>query len=140
MKIMGLEGKASNEYWKGVKHFVPKEICFESRTKKPTDLLNSMLNYGYAILSSEITKSILVNGLDPYCGLLHFDMDNRTSLTFDLIEPFRQQIVDKTVISLVNRKQVTLEDMDKRNNTIKLKARKLIVEILYPICPIKTRG
>ena len=60
---MGLEGKASNEYWKGVKHFVPKEICFESRTKKPTDLLNSMLNYGYAILASEITKSILVMDL-----------------------------------------------------------------------------
>ena len=128
MKIMGLEGKASNEYWKSVKHFVPKDICFESRTKKPTDLLNSMLNYGYAILASEITKSILVNGLDPYCGLLHFDMNNRTSLTFDLIEPFRQQIVDKTVFSLVNRKQVTVEDMDKRNNTIKLEARKLIVE------------
>jgi len=34
MKIMGLEGKASNEYWKGVKHFIPKEINFESRTKK----------------------------------------------------------------------------------------------------------
>ena len=128
MKIMGIEGKASNEYWKGVKHFVPNEINFESRTNKPTDILNSMLNYGYAILASEITKSILVNGLDPYCGLLHFDMDNRTSLTFDLIEPFRQQIVDKTVISLINRKQVTLDDMDKRNNTIKLKARKLIVE------------
>ena len=125
---MGLEGKASNEYWKGVKHFVSKDISFESRTKRPTDLLNSMLNYGYAILASEITKSILVNGLDPYCGLLHFDMDNRTSLTFDLIEPFRQQIVDKTVISLINRKQVTLDDMDKRNNTIKLEARQLIVE------------
>jgi len=87
-----------------------------------------MLNYGYAILASEITKSILVNGLDPYCRLLHFDMDNRTSLTFDMIEPFRQQIVDKTVISLINRKQVTLDDIDKRNNTIKLEARKLIVE------------
>ena len=131
MKIMGLEGKASNEYWKGVKYFVPKEINFKSRTKKPSDLLNSMLNYGYAILASEITKSILVNGLDPYCGLLHFDMDNRTSLTFDLIEPFRQQIVDKTVISLVNRKQVTIDDMDKRNNTIKLEARKLIVEKIF---------
>ena len=128
MKIMGIEGKASNEYWKGVKHFVPNEINFESRTNKSTDILNSMLNYGYAILASEITKSILVNGLDPYCGLLHFDIDNRTSLTFDLIEPFRQQIVDKTVISLINRKQVTLDDMDKRNNTIKLKTRKLIVE------------
>lgn len=44
MKIMGIEGKASNEYWKGVKHFVPNEINFESRTNKSTDILNSMLN------------------------------------------------------------------------------------------------
>ena len=128
MKIMGLEGKASNEYWGGIKYFIPSEICFVSRTKKPTDLLNSMLNYGYAILASEITKSILINGLDPYCGFLHFDRYGRTSLTFDLIEPFRQQIVDKTVIGLINRKQITVEDLDKRNNTIKLGARKLIVE------------
>lgn len=127
MKIMGLEGKASKEYWSGVKHFIPSEIGFDQRTKKPTDLLNSMLNYGYAILASEITKSILVNGLDPYCGFLHFDMDRRTSLTFDLIEPFRQQIVDKTVIGLINRKQVTIKDMDKRNNTLRLEARKVIV-------------
>lgn len=55
-------------------------------------------------------------------------MDGRTSLTFDLIEPFRQQIVDKTVIGLVNKKRITLDDMDRRNNTIKLEARKLIVE------------
>ena len=128
MTIMGLEGKASNEYWTAVKYFVPKEIGFSSRTKKPTDLLNSMLNYGYAILASEITKSILINGLDPYCGFLHFDMNNRTSLTFDLIEPFRQQIVDKTVIGLINRKQVTINDIDKRNNTIKFEARKIIIK------------
>ena len=43
MKIMGIEGKASNEYWKGVKHFVPNEINFESRTNKPTDILNVKL-------------------------------------------------------------------------------------------------
>ena len=128
MKIMGLEGKASNEYWAGVKHFIPSEIGFESRTKKPTDLMNSMLNYAYAILASEITKSILLEGLDPYCGFLHFDMNGRTSLTFDLIEPFRQQIVDKSVISLINRKQVGINDLDRRNNTIKLEARKVIIE------------
>lgn len=127
LQIMGIEGKASNDYWMCVKYFIPKEIGFTSRTKKPTDLLNSMLNYGYAILASEITKSILLNGLDPYCGLLHYDMDMRTSLTFDLIEPFRQQIVDKTVISLINRKQVKTDDIDNRNNLIKLEARKLIV-------------
>ena len=127
MQIMGIEGKSSNDYWNSVKYFIPKEIGFEARTKKPTDLLNSMLNYGYAILASEITKSILLNGLDPYCGFLHYDMTNRTSLTFDLIESFRQQIVDKSVISLINRKQVTIDDLDKRNNLLKLESRKLIV-------------
>lgn len=65
MKIMGLEGKASNEYWNAVKYFLPREIGFEKRTKQPTDLLNSMLNYGYAILASQITRSILVSGLVP---------------------------------------------------------------------------
>ena len=72
--IMGLEGKASNEYWRAVKYFIPNNIGFEKRIKKPTDLLNSMLNYGYAILASEITKSILLIGLDPYCGFLHYDI------------------------------------------------------------------
>lgn len=127
MKIMGCEGKASYEYWSAIRLLIPSEIGFEKRTKKPTDLLNSMLNYGYTILASEITKSILTNGLDPYCGFLHFDMDKRTSLTYDLIEDFRQQIVDKTVIHLINRKRVTTNDLDKRNNSIKLEKRKLIV-------------
>ena len=126
MKIMGCEGKASYEYWSGIKLLVLPDIGFEQRNQKPTDILNSMLNYGYAILAGEITKSILLNGLDPYCGFLHFDRDNRTSLTYDLIEDFRQQIVDKTVINLINKKQITVNDLDKRNNSIKLDKRKVI--------------
>ena len=131
IQIMGLEGKASNEYWSCIKYFIPEEIGFKSRTQKPTDLLNSMLNYGYAILASEITKSILLKGLDPYCGFLHYDMDKRTSLTFDLIEPFRQQIVDKSMIALINRKQITKTDIDKRNNLIKLDARRIIANKIF---------
>ena len=56
---------------------------------------------------------------------LHFSRDNRTSLTYDLIEDFRQQIVD-TVINLINKKQTTVDDLDKRNNSIKLNKRKVI--------------
>ena len=115
---MGCEGKASYEYWSGIKLLVPPAIGFEQRNQKPTDILNSILNYGYAILAGEITKSILLNGLDPYCGFLHFDRDNRTSLTYDLIEDFRQQIVDKTVINLINKKQITVNDQI--NETIQL--------------------
>lgn len=58
-------------------------------------------------------------------------MDKRTSLTFDLIEPFRQQIVDKSMIALINRKQITKTDIDKRNNLIKLDARRIIANKIF---------
>ena len=67
-----------------------------------------------------------------YCGFLHYDMLNRTSLTFDLIEPFRQQIVDKTVIGLINRKQIKKQMiLIKGNNLIKLEARKIIISKIF---------
>ena len=46
-------------------------------------------------------------------------------MIYDLIEDFRQQIVD-TVINLINKKQTTVDDLDKRNNSIKLNKRKVI--------------
>ena len=127
LKIMGIEGKASNEYWNAITKLLPKEFGFEGRNKSnPFDITNAMLNYGYAILASQITKNLVLNGLDPFCGFLHFDRDKRTSLTFDLIEEFRQQLVDKVIFSLLNTNQVSVDDLDKRNNSIKLEKRKLI--------------
>jgi len=57
--------------------------------------------------------------LDPCCGFLRSDLNTRKSLTYDIIEEFRQQIVDKTVFSLTNRKQITEDDIDKRTNLLK---------------------
>ena len=89
-KIMGFEGIASVNYWEAVSLLLPDEINFKNRNQKPeNDVVNSMLNYGYAILASEIAKNIVTLGLDPYCGLLHADLKRRQSLIFDLIEEFR---------------------------------------------------
>ena len=85
-----------------------------------------MLNYGYAILSSQITIKILEAGLNPDIGLLHADLNYRHSLTYDLIEEFRQQIVDKTMISLINNRQIKIEDY--QNQLITLDKRKIIIE------------
>ena len=48
-------------------------------------------------------------------------------MTFDLIEEFRQQLVDKVIFSLINTGQVTNDDLDKRNDSISLEKRKLII-------------
>ena len=132
---MGFEGITSVNYWKGVSLLLPEDINFKNRNQKPkNDVVNSMLNYGYAILASEIAKNIVIHGLDPYCGFLHSDLKRRQSLIFDLIEEFRQQIVDKTVFKLVNNNQIDETDIDKRNNSLKLESRKLLAsEIMAKI-------
>jgi CRISPR-associated protein Cas1 len=127
--IRGIEGETSKIYWESIKELTPKEINFQNRDQKPkNDLLNAMLNYGYSILASEITRIIVQEKLDPYCGLLHSDLKGRTSLTYDLIEEFRQQITDKSVLSLINNKQIKIDDLDKRTDKLKIDARKLLAK------------
>ncbi|MBQ6220309.1 MAG: CRISPR-associated endonuclease Cas1 [Methanosphaera sp.] len=127
--IRGIEGETSKIYWACIKELTPKEINFQNRNQKPrNDLLNAMLNYGYSILASEITRIILQEKLDPYCGLLHSDLKGRTSLTYDLIEEFRQQITDKSVLSLINNRQIKIDDIDKRSNRLKIEARKVLAQ------------
>ncbi len=126
-RIMGMEGNCSAYYWNSISFLLPQTINFKKRNQKPQeDVTNSMLNYGYAILASQITENILTKGLDPYCGFLHVDMNKRTSLTYDIIEEFRQQIVDKTVFKLINNNQIDENSIDKRNNSLKFEYRKIL--------------
>ena len=128
--IMGIEGQASAEYWTALSDVVDDKWGFSNRSGRyAQDPINSLLNYGYAILESEIWKSIYLAGLDPYCGFLHSERYGRASLVFDLIEEFRQQIVDKTVLSIVNKNSVSLEDFEFKENSIIIKdnARRLII-------------
>lgn len=133
-KIFGVEGQASVEYWAGIKQIIDDYWEFNNRSKRyAKDPVNSMLNYGYAILQGEIWRAIYLASLDPYCGFLHTDKYGRVSLVFDLIEEFRQQIVDKTVLSLINRKQFTLDDFQFKDDMIFLleNARKKLISSIY---------
>ena len=128
--IMGIEGQASAEYWTALSDVVDDKWGFSNRSGRyAQDSINSLLNYGYAVLESEIWKSIYLAGLDPYCGFLHSERYGRASLVFDLIEEFRQQIVDKTVLSIVNKNSVSLEDFEFKENSIIIKdnSRRLII-------------
>ena len=46
---------ASAEYWQGFRYVIGDDFDFLNRSGRgATDIVNSMLNYSYAILSSEI--------------------------------------------------------------------------------------
>ena len=129
-KIMGIEGQASVEYWAGFADVLAEKWNFNGRSGRGAqDPVNSLLNYGYAVVESEIWKSIYLAGLDPYCGFLHSERYGRASLVFDLIEEFRQQIVDKTILSIVNMNQVDTDDFEDKGNIMLMndKSRRLVI-------------
>jgi CRISPR-associated protein Cas1 len=51
--------------------------------------LNSLLNYGYAVLLSTVLQKLFAVGLDPTWGLSHAPRERATPLAYDLMEPFR---------------------------------------------------
>lgn len=84
------------------------EVEFYSRVKKgASDLVNSMLNYGYSLLYPRIWQAILKKRLHPYVGLVHYSEGN-PNLVFDVIELFRSQAVDRVVISMIQKKEHTV--------------------------------
>ncbi|MBM7644541.1 CRISPR-associated protein Cas1 [Scopulibacillus daqui] len=101
--ILTLEAHAAKQYWKCIQIVLSDKWPFPSRNKNSNDEVNMMLNYGYAILRSRISSSILRAGLEPYAGFIHIDRSGRPSLVLDVMEIFRPAIVDRVVISLVTR-------------------------------------
>ena len=68
-----------------------------------------MLNYGYAILESEVKKDLNSIGLDPSISFLHELSNSRASLVYDIQELYRW-LVDLSVIQLLEEKKLKKAD------------------------------
>ena len=58
--------------------------------------INSLLNYGYAILRSATARALVIAGLTPSLGLFHHHRSNAFPLADDMMEPYRP-FVDEIV-------------------------------------------
>jgi CRISP-associated protein Cas1 len=107
--LLALEGGAGRQYWTGVRALLDGHALFEAREHRGApDAVNSALNYGYGILYMQVWGAIMNAGLEPFAGFLHVDRPGKPSLVLDLIEEFRQPIVDRAVIASLT-KGLTLE-------------------------------
>jgi CRISPR-associated protein Cas1 len=69
----------------------------------PTDPVNALLSFGYALLLNDIVAAVYRIGLDPALGFFHTVDYGRPSLALDLEEEFRPVIVDALTLSLVRQ-------------------------------------
>ena len=111
-QLLNLEGRAGRLYWQAMRELLIANVEWGGReTRGATDLVNSLLNYGYGVLYTQIQQAIILAGLDPYAGFVHVDRSGKTSLVFDLIEEFRQPVVDRTIFALLNKgRDLQIED------------------------------
>lgn len=85
------------------------------RTRRPPlDPVNALLSFLYALLLSDCTAAAQGVGLDPQVGFLHALRPGRPSLGLDLMEELRPVLADRLTLTLINRRQLTEKDFDRR--------------------------
>jgi len=108
--VRGLEGVAAKDYFAVLPLLVKREektFAFEGRNRRPPrDPFNALLSFGYALLMQDCAGALAGVGLDPAVGFLHEDRPGRLSLALDLMEELRIPVVDRLVLSLINRGQI----------------------------------
>ena len=108
--LMGIEAAGAQLYWEYIRSLVADdEIGFLRREQQgATDLMNCMLNYGYAILYSRVWQALLAHKLNPSDSLIHVRQPGKPTFVYDVIELFRAQSVDRVVISLIQKHEPLL--------------------------------
>lgn len=83
------------------------------RIRKADHPINAMLNYGYAVLESQIRLAVVARGYATYFGIFHGKYEERPSYVLGLIEPHRPE-VDKAVLEIELNERFSVKDFNIR--------------------------
>lgn len=131
-KLIHLEAQGAELYWNYIQELVKDDdVGFIHRERHgATDLVNSLLNYGYAILYTRVWRCVLSQKLNPTEGVIHAAQPGKPTFVYDIIELFRAQAVDRVVISLIQKKEpLNLHQSLLDNDTKKLLVQNLAERI-----------
>lgn len=113
-QLRGIEGDAANTYFAVFPQLIlnqKNDFIFKGRNRRPPkDAVNAMLSFVYTLIANDVAAALETIGLDPYVGFLHTLRPGRTSLALDIMEELRAYLGDRLVLSLINRRQVSIKD------------------------------
>ena len=127
--LVGNESQGAIKYWAYIRElFRDDEVGFVKRERKgATDLVNCMLNYGYAILYTRVWQALLGAKLNPFDSIIHVRQSGKPTFVYDVVEMFRSQVVDRVVISLIQKgKNLKIEKGLLDNDTRRLLAKSIL--------------
>lgn len=150
--LLGVEGAAARAYFGAFPTMLAddrslpgKPFAFEGRNRRPpTDPVNCLLSFVYALLLKDLVATCVGVSLDPYIGVFHRPRFGRPALALDLAEEFRPLIGDSVVVNLINNGEVKGSDFttraggvsltdDGRKAVLSAYERRIEVEVTHPI-------
>lgn len=105
VNLVGREAQGAVKYWGYIRELLSDdEVGFDRREHSGAkDLVNCMLNYGYAILYSRVWQALLEAKLNPFDSIIHVRQNGKPTFVYDVVEIFRSQVVDRVVVSLIQK-------------------------------------
>lgn len=107
-ELMLIEARAKQNYYQLFNVVINQEgFAFEKRTKRPPrDALNALISFCNTVLYSQVLRMIWKSRLDPKISVLHASTNRPYSLHLDFADYMKPVIVDRVILSLINRHQI----------------------------------
>jgi CRISPR-associated protein Cas1 len=112
-ELLGVEGNGAVIYFGGFGATLRSDTDavggfeFQNRNRRPpTDPVNAVLSFLYALLVRELNVILSAVGFDSYRGFYHQPRYGRPALALDMMEPFRPLIADSVALTAINNGEV----------------------------------
>ena len=110
-ELMGYEGRASNVYFSQFGRMFTCKCEFHGRNRRPPrDPINVIISLGYTFLTKEVSSALEAESFEMYLGFLHGIRYGRKSLPLDMVEEFRQPVIDRMTLKLFNKSMISEHD------------------------------
>ena len=134
-QLLGVEGNAAARYFAHFGRMLSPPApgapdaglwtCdFERRTRRPpTDPVNALLSYGYALMARSVAVTLTAVGFDAMRGYFHQPRYGRPALALDVMEPLRPLLADSVVLTVINNGEIGAADFVRAAGAVNLNER-----------------
>jgi CRISPR-associated endonuclease Cas1 len=104
--VLLYEAHAAKQYWKFFRTLLPAWTNFSHREPHYGDITNRLLDIGYHHLGTCVEKIFTTHEASTALGLLHVaQKSDSTPIVYDLMELFRADVIDMTVLTFLRQKK-----------------------------------
>lgn len=112
-ETMGIEGDSRSTYYSTFSDILRGSFSLTNREyNPPKNAVNAMISFGNSLMYTTTLNEIYRTQLNPTISYLHEPSEARFSLSLDISDIFKPILVDKTIFSLINKRQIQMDDFD----------------------------